>query len=125
MKPAGLIIQALGWNHSLLCVAEILHYALGVIMFPIGYILALALTGMRGGIVSGVLWGVILWIAAGTIMMSLAGAPLFRGFGKATVAVLVAHLAYGGVFGPGRSTTLRENRPCIYSQFILTAAFTS
>lgn len=99
MRPAGLIVQALGLDGSLMWVGEIMHYALGVIVFPIGYILALAVTGMRGGIVSGAIWGFVLWLAAGTIMMSLAGQPLFFGFGKTMIAALVAHLSYGAVLG--------------------------
>lgn len=99
MKPADLISQVLGMDNSLFWLGEIMHYALGIIGFPIGYIVALAVTGMRGGIVSGVIWGFILWLAAATIMMSLAGQPLFFGFGKAMIASLVAHLAYGVVLG--------------------------
>ena len=99
MKPASLIAQAPEWDNSLLWVAEIMHYTLGVIVYPIGYIVAMGVTGMRGGVVSSALWGVVLWIAASTIMMSLAGAPLFFGFGNAMITSLVAHVAYGAVFG--------------------------
>lgn len=99
MKPASLIAQALGWDNSLLWVAQIMHCTLGVIVFPIGYIVAMGVTGMRGDVISDALWGVVLWIAASTIMMSLAGAPLFFGFGKAMIASPAAHVAYGGVFG--------------------------
>ena len=99
MKPAGLICQALGWDNDMMLVAEFMHYALGVIFFAIGYVVFLGITGMSGGIVSGAIWGVILWIAAGTIMMTLAGQPLMFGFGKTMVASLVAHVAYGIVLG--------------------------
>lgn len=99
MKPAALICQVLGLDSSFLWLGEILHYGLGVIGFPIGYIIFKVITGMQSGIVSGLVWGFILWIAAGTVMMAAAGQPLFFGFGKTMVASLVAHLAYGGVFG--------------------------
>lgn len=107
MKPAALICQALGWDSSMLWLGEILHYGLGVIGFPIGYIIFKVITGMKSGVASGLVWGFILWIAAGTIMMMAAGQPLFFGFGKTMVASLVAHLAYGGVLGAvlGRSAT--------------------
>ena len=107
MKPAALICQALGLDSSLLWVGEILHYGLGVIGFPIGYIIFKVITGMQSGVISGLVWGFILWIAAGTIMMMAAGQPLFFGFGKTMVASLVAHLAYGGVLGMvlGRSAS--------------------
>jgi len=99
MKPAVLICQVLGMDSSLLWVGEIIHYSLGIIIFPIGYVIALAVTGMSRGVVSGTLWGVILWGAAGTVMMTLAGGPLFWGFGKPMIASLVAHIAYGAVLG--------------------------
>jgi hypothetical protein len=99
MKPAALICQALGLDSSLLWIGEILHYGLGVIGFPIGYIIFKVMTGMRSGVVSGLIWGIILWFAAGTVMMVAAGQPLFFGFGKTMVASFVAHLAYGGVLG--------------------------
>ncbi|MDA8585284.1 hypothetical protein N9L47_03340, partial [Rhodobacteraceae bacterium] len=106
MKPAVLICNIFGWDESLLWLGEVIHFGLGIIAFPIGYVIALAVTGMRAGVVSGVIWGVILWIGAGTVFMSLAGAPLFWGFGKATMAALVAHVAYGAVLGGllGRGT---------------------
>ena len=99
MKPATLICDALGWSNDKLWIAEIMHYALGVIFFAIGYVVFLGITGMSGGVLSGAIWGVILWIAAGTIMMTLAGQPLMFGFGKTMVASLVAHVAYGIVLG--------------------------
>lgn len=112
MKPATLICAALGWDNDMLWVAEIMHYALGVVFFAVGYVVFLAIIGMKGGILSGAIWGVILWVAAGTIMMWLAGQPLMFGFGKTTVASLVAHVAYGivlgAVFGRGPLTTARE-----------------
>lgn len=99
MKPAALICQILGLDSSLLWVGEILHYGLGVIGFPIGFVIFKVVTGARASVVSGLIWGVILWVAAGTVMMIAAGQPLFFGFGKMMWASLVAHLAYGGVLG--------------------------
>jgi len=99
MKPAALICQALGLDSNLLWVGEILHYGLGVIGFPVGYVLFKAIVGMKASIGSGLVWGFILWIAAGTVMMMAAGQPLFFGFGKTMIASLVAHLAYGAVLG--------------------------
>jgi len=99
LKPAGLICQALGWDSSMLWAGEVIHYALGFIFFPIGYVAALAVTKKQGGVVTGMIWGVILWLGAATVMMALAGQPLFFGFGKTMVASLVAHIAYGAVLG--------------------------
>ncbi len=105
MKPASLICAALGLDSSFLWLGELLHYGLGIIGFPIGYIAFKVVTGMRTGVASGLIWGVILWIVAGTVVMAAAGQPLFFGFGKTMVASLVAHLAYGGALGAvlGRS----------------------
>ena len=98
MKPGVIICGIFGWGDDLLWLGEVIHYALGLILFPIGYLIALAITGMRAGLVSGIIWGVILWIAAGTIFMGLAG-NFFWGFSQTTIASLIAHVAYGAVLG--------------------------
>lgn len=110
MKPAMLICQAFGWDSSLLWLGEILHYGLGLIAFPLGYIIVLGVMRKPAGFLSGIIWGVILWVGAGTVMMTFAGAPLFWGFGKPMIAALMAHIAYGAVLGGilGRSTAAAD-----------------
>lgn len=108
LKPAALICQVFGWNASLLWLGEILHYLLGVIAFPIGYVVMRGIIGGLPGIVSGAIWGILLWVAAGLILAPLAGTALFFGGGQVMIASLVAHLAYGlvlgAVFRPARAT---------------------
>ncbi|MES0864243.1 DUF6789 family protein [Ruegeria sp. SCPT10] len=99
MKPAMLICQALGLDASYLWLGEILHYALGIVFFPIGYVVFRSITNLGSPVVSGFIWGVILWIGAGVVMSPMAGMPLFFGGGKIMIASLVAHIAYGAVLG--------------------------
>jgi hypothetical protein len=99
MKPAVLICQVLGWDLSLLWLAEILHYALGLIAFPIGFAVFRAVMSKGSTILSGAIWGVVLWIGASTVMAPAAGVALFFGGGKMMVASLVAHVAYGMTLG--------------------------
>ncbi len=97
MKPALLICQVFGWDLSMLWVAEILHYALGLIFFPIGFVVLHVLLPRFPFGVLGAVWGIILWLAAGLVMAPAAGVPLMFGGGRMMAASLVAHLAYGVV----------------------------
>ena len=99
MKPAAMICAILGLDDSWLWLGEIVHYATGIIAFPIGFILASMVLNLRSNIGTGLAWGVFLWIVAGVVLVPLSGGSLMFGMGKTMVASLVAHLAYGGVFG--------------------------
>jgi hypothetical protein len=71
-----------------------LHLVAGVIVFPLGYLLFRAATGLTSPAIAGIVWGVVLWFLAQAILAPLAGRPFMLGFGLYTWAALVAHIAY-------------------------------
>ncbi len=99
MKPAMLICQAFGWDASLLWLGEVLHYALGLIVFPIGFVILRAIAPLGQPALAGAIWGVLLWLGASLVLAPLAGIAPFFGGGRIMMASLVAHLAYGLVLG--------------------------
>ncbi len=107
MKPAMLIIKAFGLDPSLIWLTEALHYSLGIVVFPAGYVAFLLVTSLRPGFLTGILWGFILWLGASLILAPLASKGIFFGGGQLMVASLVAHIAYGLVLSAVYSR--REN----------------
>ncbi|MEP2731294.1 MAG: DUF6789 family protein [Ascidiaceihabitans sp.] len=99
MKPAAMICAILGLDPSFLWLGEIVHYATGLIAFPVGFILICTLFKVRPAVGTGLVWGALLWVIAAVVFVPLSGGPLFFGFGKTMMASLVAHLAYGAVLG--------------------------
>jgi len=99
LKPALLICQLFGWDESLLWLAEIIHYGLGLIGFPIGFVVLRETLGLGTAVIAGSVWGVVLWVGAGAVIAPLAGQAVFFGAGQVMIASLVAHLAYGFVLG--------------------------
>lgn len=99
MRPSGLILQALGWDPSLRWLAEIVHYALGLVVFPVGFVVFRALVARGPTPALGVAWGVVLWLGAAVVVAPAAGMPPFFGGGPMMIASLVAHLAYGATLG--------------------------
>ena len=99
LKPALLICQLFGWDTSLLWLAEIIHYALGLIAFPFGFVVLRETVGLGTAVIAGTVWGAILWAGAGAVIAPLAGQAFFFGAGQVMMASLVAHLAYGLVLG--------------------------
>lgn len=94
MSPANLItnILALPQGHI---VGVIAHFGLGLIAFPLGYMI-IAFRHFPGGpLLRGALWGVLLWLVAMAVVVPLAGMPFFFSFGMPMVAALVAHIVYG------------------------------
>ena len=94
MNPANLVTKILGLpqGHFLGAVA---HFGLGLIGFPIGYIIVAYRHFPGHYLLRGALWGVLLWLVAMAVVVPLAGMPFFFGFGKPMVASLVAHVVYG------------------------------
>ena len=94
MNPANLITSILGLpeGHVLGAVA---HFGLGLIVFPIGYIVVAYRHFPGFYLVRGALWGLLLWLAAMVVIVPLAGMPFFFGFGMPMVTALVAHIVYG------------------------------
>ncbi len=99
MKPAALICQVFGWGRELLWFGELLHYGLALVAFPIGFVVVRTIAGFGPAVLTGAVWGFILWIGASTVLAPMAGMPAFFGGGKMMMASLVAHLAYGIVLG--------------------------
>jgi len=80
----------------------IAHIMMGVIVFPLAY--ALVFYGFIPGspLVRGLIFGVILWLAAVIVVMPMAGAGFLManiGGMMAVVASLMGHLVYGGLLG--------------------------
>ena len=79
----------------------IAHIMMGVIIFPIGYVIAYDyLPGSP--LIKGLSFGVVLWIAAVVMVMPMAGAGFMMsniGGMMAVMAALMGHLVYGGLLG--------------------------
>lgn len=94
MSPANLITNILGLPQGHI-LGTVVHFGLGLIAFPIGYMI-IAYGHFPGPyILRGALWGVLLWLVAMAVVVPLAGKPFFFGFGMPMVAALVAHIVYG------------------------------
>ena len=94
MEPANLVtsILALPEGHAL---GQTAHFGLGLVGFPLGYVI-FAYRHFAGSVpVRGALWGVVLWLVAMAVIVPLAGQPMFFGFGKPMIAALLAHVVYG------------------------------
>jgi len=80
----------------------IAHIMMGVVIFPLGY--ALLAYGFLPGspLVRGLIFGVVLWVAAVVMVMPMAGAGFMManiGGMMAVMASLMGHLVYGGLLG--------------------------
>ena len=98
LVPAGLIQAVLGIESETL--ATVLHGVVGIIAFPLGYILVFRpimamLTNKLPWWVLGGIYGVALWVFALYFMAHLiAGYPAFLGFSPLTWVSLIGHVAY-------------------------------
>ena len=94
MNPANLITNIVGLPQGHIF-GTVVHYGLGLIIFPIGYMI-IAYRHFPGPyLLRGALWGVLLWLVAMVVVLPLAGMPIFFGFGMPMVAFLIAHIVYG------------------------------
>ncbi len=79
----------------------IAHIMMGVVIFPIAYVIAYDfLPGSP--LIKGLSFGVVLWIAAVVMVMPMAGAGFLManiGGMMAVMAALMGHLVYGGLLG--------------------------
>jgi hypothetical protein len=99
LDPTGLIEMALGFGGT---AAQALHFATGLVFFPLGYALAVRPLAARiGWPLAGIAYGVALWVFAMYGMASLlGGAPPFLGFEPIAWASLVGHVGLGlGIAG--------------------------
>lgn len=99
MDIAAMLGKMMGGSWAL---GMMVHLINGIVIFPLAYVLVADrfLPGMP--LIRGMLWGIVLWLAAESMVMPMAGAGFFSseaGGMKAVVAALIGHLAYGAVFG--------------------------
>ena len=71
-----------------------IHLALGLVIFPIVFVIGRDLLKARSTIISGSVFGVILWLIAQTILAPLAGRPFMLGLIPYSWASLIAHVLY-------------------------------
>jgi len=77
----------------------VIHFALGTVVFSCAYGLAAARFLPRNGALSGLIWGVLLWLVAMLIMSPIMGKGLFMGAMPPAIASLTGHIAYGLILG--------------------------
>ena len=99
MDVANLLAEFLGapWVLGML-----IHFALGSLVFPVAYVFVLYAFLPGPPTLKGVLWGILLWVAAMAVTMPILGQGFFMSqtLGlKGAMAAFMAHLLYGAVFG--------------------------
>lgn len=96
LSPIGLIVslfkKQLGVDPGPQLAAA-LHYATGIVFYPIGYWLLIRITRLNAWI-AGSVWGVATWILALGIFALLAGFPFMLNFSNLTWMSLAGHLGY-------------------------------
>ena len=95
MEPANLVIGLIktfaGIDASYLA-AYVLHFFVGAIAFPLGYVLLRkTILARLPWLVAGLIWGVILWFIAQGILAPLMGRPFMMDWVPYTWASLIAH----------------------------------
>ena len=87
------------------------HLIMGIIVFPLIYVLVVYHFVGGTPLVRGLVYGVLLWLAAVIVVMPIAGAGVLMsnvGGMMAVIAALIGHLVYGGLLraiaghGPSR-----------------------
>lgn len=94
MEPADLITSILGLPAGHVF-GKIAHFGLGLVGFPLGYLIVAYRHFPGQQILRGAAWGALLWLVAMVVVLPLAGTLMFFGFGRPMVAALVAHVVYG------------------------------
>ncbi len=80
-------------------VGMIVHFVLGTVLFPLGYLLVTYRSMPEPAWLKGIVWGLILWLTAMIVVMPLTGGGFFMGAMPPAVASLVGHIVYGAVLG--------------------------
>jgi len=115
MDIAAMLGNMMGNNYAM---GMAVHIMLGVLVFPLVY----AFFGYRflpgTPFIKGLIWGLILWLIAETMVMPMAGAGFFMseiGGLKAVMAALMGHLVYGGLLGviAGRELCCCDTHPSL------------
>lgn len=87
MLVAGLAQSLFGFGMPMPA-AFILHLVAGVVVFPLGYLLFRALTGLDSPAIARIIWGVVLWLFAAAALIVLGSVPV--------VHLFLRHLALRG-----------------------------
>ena len=99
MDIAGMLAGMMG---GVWAVGMAAHLMNGVVIFPLVYAFV-AFRYLPGPPAArGLLWGAVLWLAAESMVMPMAGAGFFSseiGGIKAVMAALMGHLVYGALLG--------------------------
>ena len=99
MDIANMLANMMGGSWALGMVAHIVN---GVVILPLAYALVAFRFFPGPPVLRGLFWGVVLWLAAETLVMPMVGAGFFSselGGAKAAFAALMGHLVYGGLLG--------------------------
>jgi hypothetical protein len=99
MDIAALIGGMMGDNYM---IGMVMHIMMGVVLFPVVYVFVVFRFVPGPAPVRGIIWGAVLWLAAATMIMPMAGAGFFMseiGGMKAAVAALMGHIVYGALLG--------------------------
>lgn len=94
-EPAALVRALLGLPGEYRWLAELIHYLVGVLAYPLGYVAVVRQVLPLPAIVRGAVYGVALWVLALGIMAPIAGNPPFLGWGSITWASLLGHVVLG------------------------------
>ena len=99
MDIAHLLSNAVGapWIFGM-----IVHFGLGIVVFPLIYVLILLEYLPGPPPVRGILWGLMLWLAAMVVIMPFLGQGFFMSEGagpKGVVLSLIVHIVYGALLG--------------------------
>jgi len=96
------IAAMLGGMVGGLTMGWVAHILMGVIVFPLAYVFIFYGFLPGSALVRGLIFGVLLWVAAVVVVMPMAGAGFLMvniGGMLAVMASLVGHLFYGGLLG--------------------------
>jgi uncharacterized membrane protein YagU involved in acid resistance len=93
MDPAAIVNKMLGLADGA-SIGVIMHFMLGLVIFPLGYMLYPFRHFPGPQFTRGLLYGVILATLAGAVMFPLAGVPMFLGSLKGAIALYMVHMLY-------------------------------
>lgn len=92
-EPFALVQGLLGVSERWL--AEAIHFFIGIVVFPAGYVAVVRRLLPLPWPVAGVLYGLALWVLALGVMAPLAGNPFMLNFGNITWASGLGHAVVG------------------------------
>lgn len=77
----------------------VVHFVLGVVIFPLIYLMFLRDRFPGPSPVRGLIWGLVLWMVAMLMMSPVMGKGLFMGGAKPALVSMMAHAVYGLLLG--------------------------